>query len=162
MNIEHCRFSISRYDGYYDSINNKANVFLAINIFLIGGLFASLALLPNYLNIYSGAAFWILIMLALNIASTLFTLIAIIPYSKTDGNSLVYFGDIAEMKPSTFLKKFSAQQESELCEDLKKQIFYLAKGLGKKFKNLRIAGQLLFIEAIILIPLIICVTKNLK
>ncbi len=159
---EHRHFIISRFDQYYDSINNKGNAFLAINTFLTGGLFASVAILPTYLEEDSSTIFWIVIMLVLNLTSTLFTLLALVPYAGTCGQSLVYFGDISRLDLQSFLQRFSVQQENEITQDLDKQIFYLAKGLDKKFRRLLIAGKLFFIEAPVLIPLIICVIKNLK
>jgi hypothetical protein len=160
--IEHRHFMINRFDHYYDSINNKANLFLAINTFLIGGLFTALALLPGYLNSATGASFCIIFMLALNIASVLFTLLSLLPYAKTCGESLVYFGDISRMDIKTFLEKFSPQQSEQLSTDLDQQIYFLARGLNKKFRNLFIAGVFFFVEAIVLVPLIISVIINLK
>jgi hypothetical protein len=159
---EHRHFLIHRFDHYYDSINNKANLFLGINIFLIGGLFTALAILPSYLKEETGAIFWIILMLGLNITSMLFTLFSLLPYAKTCGESMVYFGDISRIELKTFLQKFAAQDTEQVSADLDQQIYYLALGLAKKFKNLSIAGIFFFIEAIVLLPLIITVIKNLK
>lgn len=159
---EHRRFIIDRLDHYYDSINNKGNAFLAINTFISGGLFASIAVLPTYLKEESSTLCWILLMLAVNLISTLFTLTSLIPYSRSNGQSLVYFGDIADLEFNSFLQKFVDQSNSDIINDLNKQIFYLSKGLKKKFMRLEIAGKLFFVEAVILAPLILCIIKNLK
>ena len=160
--IEHRHFIVNRFDSYFDSINNKANLFLAVNTFLIGGLFTALAFLPGYLKETEASAFCILIMLALNIASTLFTLLSLLPYSKTCGESLIFFGDIARLSLDDFLKKFSDQSDDQVSLDIDRQIFFMSKGLNRKFKNLSIAGIFFFVEALVLLPLIITVIKNLK
>ncbi len=38
MEFERLIFCINRYDHYYDSVNNKSNVFLVISTFIVGGL----------------------------------------------------------------------------------------------------------------------------
>src|SRR5665213_2473918 len=148
---EHRHFLMNRFDHYYDSTNNKANVFLAVNIFLIGGLFTSLTQLNTYLKYTDTAIACIVIMLGLNIASLIFTLLALIPYARTSGHSLIYFGDIARMQQGKFTKAFTAQSPEALITDLDQQLFYLAKGLCKKFRKLFIAGILFFIEGILLL-----------
>ncbi len=36
--IEILKHTIDRYDHYFDSINNKGNLFLTLNTFLLGGM----------------------------------------------------------------------------------------------------------------------------
>ena len=36
--VEMLKHTMDRYDHYYDSINNKSNLFLALNTFLLGGI----------------------------------------------------------------------------------------------------------------------------
>lgn len=36
--IEMLRHTMDRYDHYYDSVNNKGNLFLTLNTFLLGGI----------------------------------------------------------------------------------------------------------------------------
>jgi hypothetical protein len=160
--LEHRQFLIGRFDRLYDSINNKGNVFLAVNIFLIGGLFTVLIQLPNYLKQDGGAIFWVVLMLAVNLGSIIFTLLSLIPYTRSSGMSLVFFGDIAELDRDEFLNKFVRLEDGEIRNDLDQQIYYLAKGLKKKFAKLFVAGTLLLLETLTLVPLVICVILNLK
>lgn len=45
--IEHSRFIIDRFDHYYESINTKGNLYLALNAILIGGLATSYPILDQ-------------------------------------------------------------------------------------------------------------------
>ena len=38
--IENLKYTISRYDHYYDSVNSKSNVYLTLMTFLLGGTVA--------------------------------------------------------------------------------------------------------------------------
>lgn len=160
--IEHLQFTISRFDHYYDSINNKGNLFLGVNIFLITGLFAAIAALPTYLKNEGAALFCIALMLSLNIVSLIYTLLSLQPYARTCGSSLVYFGDICQRDLATFQRDFNAQTDDQHMDDLTQQVYYLSRGLQKKFQSLSIAGTLFFVEAVILLPLFFSVIFNLK
>lgn len=160
--MEHERFIIERLDSYYDSVNNKGNVFLAVNVFALGGLFAGLPLCNTYINNCHWTYIWLSLMIFCNIASLLFTLRALIPYTRSYGNSLIFFGSIGLRKQADFLREFTAQDENAIRSDLHNQIYSLSIGLKQKFEWLSKAGWLFFVQAIILLPLFISVTNNLK
>lgn len=160
--MEHKRFIIERFDHYYDSINNKANVLLAVSIFIIGGLFACLSGLSTYLKETYWAVCLLIGMLGLTVGSLIATLIALIPYTSKKGDSLIYFGNIRNLTRLEFIKNFEKQDEAGINVDLLGQIYELAGGLQKKFYYLRIASMFLLIEAFFLIPLILIVINNLK
>lgn len=67
MEKERLLLCISRYDHYYDSVNNKSNVFLTLSIFVVGGLVAGYSTLMDkvacnsylhFLDRYPDVPFW--------------------------------------------------------------------------------------------------------
>lgn len=160
--MEDERFIIGRFDHYYDSVNNKSNVLLAIGVFVATAVAASIAVCKQYLEDTTWTYVWLYAILFVNTVSIVLILKALIPYIDSKGDSLIYFGSIAAMSEKDFQTRFNGQTDSARKEDLTNQIYELAKGLTQKFKWLRIAGLLFLLEALLLLPLIITVTNNLK
>ena len=59
MEKERLEYTVNRLDHYYDSVNNKTAVYIAINTFITGGtitLITQIVELPNQETIY--CFFW--------------------------------------------------------------------------------------------------------
>lgn len=152
--IEELKFSISRFDHFFDSINNKGNLYLTINLFLFGGIIASYSLLLE--KKVTTFCFWdlafLIPMLIVNGIATLLALRAIKPYiNKERGNSLLYFGDISSMSLPNWKSSINNLQEQEYIEDLTIQCHQLASGLTRKFKKLKTATNWLTFVMLLLI-----------
>jgi hypothetical protein len=152
MKNQKLEFIIGRYDHYYDSVNNKGNVYLTVNTFILAGM------ISGYLALESKYHFG-LCMLLLFVASILFnilsitlTLMAIKPYLNTkkdnvDG-SAIFFGDVADYHINQYERMWNNMDETIWHKDLRKQATLLACGLERKFRYLSyatwfIAGQVL-------------------
>jgi hypothetical protein len=150
---ENLKFIINRYDHYYDSVNNKGNVFVAVNTFLLSGIITCYWLLskegciPDYL--------FILIIASgiFNLFSMGTALLAIMPYltkSGTQDKSLIYFSDVAEVSLIEYTTAINTQDEIKENEDLARQAHLLAIGLKRKFSLMLYSSYLLGTEIIIL------------
>jgi ABC-type phosphate transport system permease subunit len=159
---EYLKFSIERFDHYFESVNNKGALFLAVNTFIVGGLIAL------YLSIRSAVdcGVWINTIYALivlfGIVSILLTLLAGIPFLSNPNNSVLYFGSIASKSVAEFKAQVHAQTLQTLEDDYIEQVHILAFGLRRKFRKLRYASHLIFLEFILAIPLIILLMNNVK
>ena len=74
------KHTVDRYDHYFDSINNKGNLFLALNTFLLGGIITGYyGINKSFEDRYNLLFFtWLAVICCL--LSIGFTLWAIIPY----------------------------------------------------------------------------------
>lgn len=145
--IELLKFIIGRYDHYYDSVNNKANLYLALNTFLLGGLATVYYGLGQQAGISRPCFILMTIMLILNVWSITVALMATKPYNNTvtdnkDG-SLIYFGDVADYPANMHEKLFNDYNEDRQYKDLVTQTHLLAIGLKRKFKFMGTATYLL-------------------
>lgn len=141
--IESLKHTIDRYDHYYDSINNKGNLYMAINTFLIAGIITGYCSIKddyqiNFLdNLFVGLA------ILSTLISVLYTLKAIIPYmnscDKKNNTSLLNYTAISSLEINDFKSSFSELSEQFLYEDYTIQTYQLAKGLQLKFTFLKCA-----------------------
>ncbi|MCF8350512.1 MAG: DUF5706 domain-containing protein [Bacteroidales bacterium] len=162
MEKERLRFCIDRFDHYYDSINNKCAVFLALGTFVVGGLIASYPYLEEKINftifIYSLLALPIL----MGLLSIILVLVATTPYLSSKKASIYYFNSIAIEKERIFVnnsKNFDSDME---LSDLRRQVHGLATGLRKKFYMLRVSGILFTLMFLCIIPLLTMIIINIK
>ncbi len=159
---EHLKFCIERFDHYFESVNNKGALFLAINTFIVGGL---IALYPS-IRAAVNCGFWInsffTIIVFAGLVSVLTTLLAGIPFLTSEGNSSLYFGSIASKTLQDFKTSMSAHTPDTLDDDYVSQIHQLSTGLRAKYRKLRFAGNLIFAEFVLTIPLIILLMNNIK
>lgn len=159
---ERLKFCIGRYDHYFDSINNKCNVFLALSIFIFGALGG---FYPTLLKIVDcGACIHTLITFSMTICvlNMIIVITASTPYLTTEKDSLIYFNSVFSMGKNEFTKLSEHETENVELEDLRNQTFLMATGLNKKFEKLQSAGILFTIQFILFIPLIILIINNLK
>ena len=77
---DHAKFLIERFDHYYDSVNNKGAFYIALNTFIFGGL--CVGYITLYKDIDVNAVIWVLlsILLTSNLISTVFTVLATMPF----------------------------------------------------------------------------------
>jgi hypothetical protein len=162
---EHAKFIIERYDHYYDTVNNKGAFYIALNTFLLGGLFAGFIALND--TVSKPYYLWLLLVIfaICNLLSSVITILAIHPYVDTTKRptkkSLMFFGSVSIYQRENFVDAFRDQDDERTIKDATTQVWFLARGLTVKFRRLKIAGYLIIAQFIILIPVIYCVTKNL-
>jgi hypothetical protein len=159
---DHLKFSIERFDHYFESVNNKGALFLTINTFIVGGLIAIYPSIRDSVNcgIWINGFFTVIVFGGL--LSILVTLWAGIPFLSSTGNTVLYFGSIASTSISEFKSSFSTHTPDSLDDDYLSQIHQLSIGLRSKYQKLSIAGNLIFIEFVLTIPLIVLLMNNIK
>lgn len=159
---ERLKFSIGRFDHYYDSVNNKCNVFLGFSIFIFGALGS---FYPTLLKIVDcGACIHGFMTLSMSIC--IWIMIVVIrasnPYLASEKGSLLYFSSISSMEKNEFLTLSSEETPADELTDLRTQAFQLATGLKRKFEKLKTVGLLFTVQFILFIPLTILIINNLK
>lgn len=142
---EELKFIIDRYDHYFDSINNKGNLYLTINTFIIGGVVGGFFTLKTQLH-YQFDFFQVILfgtVLLSSLLSFFFTLWAIKPYLnrklKQSKYSLIFFGDVSKCNKSLYDTLWDELSDQKFHNDLRTQSHLLASGLEKKFFRLSIA-----------------------
>jgi hypothetical protein len=161
--LEQLKFAISRYDHYYDSVNNKGNLYLTINTFILGGSLTGYYSIHEQVCIegFCYALFWILLFSC--IISISLTLFAIKPYlnSKLDNTegSLLYFGDVSLLKFKEFENRIQTLTEEKQITDFTKQTYLLAIGLRRKFRLLKWSTYLIAFEFICVIIIGLLIIK---
>lgn len=156
--IEFSQFVIGRYDHYYDSVNNKANFWLAFNSFLIGAVVttykdvADMMKNVSCLNTYKTVA---LLFIVVTTVSIIFIVLGSLPHTSSGGRSIIFFGDVAEIQKATYLNKVTQIDKPSLSNDYNEQVHELAKGLKKKYWYLKWSGRLMLVELGLFIVLIV-------
>lgn len=145
--IEMLKHTIDRYDHYFDSVNNKGNLFLTLNTFLLGGMITGYYTIKVNVVGQNDITFFVWIALILCLLSIGATLQAIIPYVNRQADcingSVLNFNNVANLSHSSFKRMYDDMTESAKYEDYLEQSYLLAKGLQKKFLKLKIATYLL-------------------
>ena len=145
--IEMLKHTMDRYDHYYDSINNKGNLFLALNTFLLGGIIRGYYIVKETLAGQYNIIFFVWLALICCLLSIGFTLWAIIPYlnKKVDSvnGAVISFGDVSRLTLSSFKKKYEELTDEKRYNDYVQQVYLLALGLQNKFRRLQTATYLL-------------------
>jgi hypothetical protein len=162
MEKDRLRFCIERFDHYYDSINNKSAVFLALGTFIVGGLTASISFLRK--NVDCSTTLYVLLSFSIlfGVSSLLIVLYASLPFLSKKSSSLFFFNSIALKDKASFLKESECYNNEEEIKDLREQVYCLAYGLRKKFRLLRLAGIFYGIVFLSMIPVIFLIVNNLK
>jgi len=145
--IEMLKHTMNRYDHYYDSINNKGNLYLTLNTFLFGGVITGYYAIKESISGQCDILFFAWICLICCLLSLGLTLWAITPHiSKQAGRnngSVLFFGDVSNFSFESFKKKYDEMTEDKIYEDYLQQVHLLASGLYKKFRRLQWATYLL-------------------
>lgn len=152
--IDMLKFTIGRCDHYYDSVNNKGNLYLTLNTFLLGGIITGYYAIRNdvTLNCFPSFLFWTA--LVINVISIGLTLYAIKPFlgkkRENTNASLLYFGDISSMNVAAFQNKYEEGDTNKFYSDLTVQTYMLSCGLRTKFSYLKIATYFIGAEFLII------------
>jgi hypothetical protein len=138
------QFVIGRYDGFFDSVHNKANFWLAFNTFALGGIIAGY---KDFVTpLCAGPGQWwldfeMMLFIALNLTSTIFILAASMPYLKRKDSPVLnsdWHANLNKLTPEDVLR------------DHREQAHELAIGLARKYRRLHRGGWLLMGQVAIL------------
>jgi len=162
MEKERLKFSIERYDHYYDSVNNKCNVLVALAVFLTGGLIALYPFISDKVNCNLLVYLILATEILLGLGAILITQVATMPYLSSNSNSLHYFGSVGQLSTQQFENLSELMTDEQEMTDLRCQVSALAKGLIAKFTYLRAASIIIIIQFLLFIPLLIILLNNLK
>lgn len=153
--------NIGRFDHYYDSINNKIAVYIAINTFLLGGIIGTYFTINTKLTIYkTSIEFLIMLLILVGLLTITLLIYTSIPFLGFKSSSLYYFGTISKNTFGDYKEKSKKCDEKEDLNDLREQVYFLSKGLSKKFSILRITGQSMLCQVIVLIIVSLLIFKN--
>ncbi|WP_430928928.1 Pycsar system effector family protein [Polaribacter marinivivus] len=160
MEKDRLKYCISRFDHYFESVNNKTSVYIAINTFITGSNIVLLTQteITKNLPTCGQVCFWI--MLAIGILNLILLSIVSIPYYSTKPKSIYYFGAISKLTKNEFNKTSKSYTEKEELKDLRSQVFILSEGLTKKYHKLEISGYLLVTQFVFLMPILIILISN--
>lgn len=162
MEKERLKFTIERFDHYYDSVNNKSNIVLGFGTLIFGTLVAVYPSLTTVVEFNTIMYVNFGVLITLGFASMLTLILTSIPHLKSNGKSIHFFQSIASMGKTDFMTKSKGINPEDELKDLRKQVFHLACGLTKKFKRLRSALILLVMQMILMIPYITLIITHLK
>jgi hypothetical protein len=160
MEKDRLEYSINRFDHYFDSVNNKSAVYIAINTFITGGIIALLTQTEIVCEMSTMGKISIGLLLFIGILSLIILSIASIPFFSKKPDSLYYFGAISEMKQSEFNEISKHYSDKEELKDLRSQVYILSKGLTTKFSRLKLAGILLVVQFFLLLPTLYFILIN--
>ena len=163
MEKDRLLFCIGRFDHYYESVNNKGNVILALSTFLVGGEITAYPFFVDNINFSIIIMILYVMTITVGLLSIIMILFATIPYMNCSRKaSLLFFSDIAKISGPAFNERSKSLTNADELVDLRSQTHDLAKGLRNKFIKLRIAGSLLILQLALLIPFIILTFRNLN
>lgn len=144
-------YSISRFDHYFDSVNNKSAVYLAMNTFLLGGIITGyISVQEHVCQLRTLFNILLTIEMLLGIIGLLIITAASIPYFSKESDSLYYFGGIGSMSKEKFFECSKDLGKKDELRDLRNQVHTLSQGLNMKFTRLKISGWLIFSQFVIL------------
>lgn len=146
MEKDRLKCTINRFDHYFDSVNNKTAVYIAINTFITGGVIVLLTQTEIVKDLIIAGQVIVWLLLITGIINLIVLSIASIPFFSTKPKSIYYFGAISKMTQSDFNKTSKNYTQKEELKDLRSQAFVLSEGLTKKFTKLKLAGILLVIQ----------------
>jgi len=162
MEKERLIFSIERYDHYFDSVNNKSAVFLALSTFIVSGLVASYPVLVDKVNCDGFIHSLLIVLITLGISIMIIVVRASTPFTTKEKGSLYYFNGVSSLTREEFINQSKIVSQEDDLQDLRIQVHSLANGLTSKFNKLKITGVLFIIQFSLFIPLIFLIVKNIK
>lgn len=160
MEEDRLKYTINRFDHYFDSVNNKSAVYIAINTFITGGIIVLLTQTNIVFEMSKTGKFSIALLLLLGVLSLIVLSVASIPFFSKKPKSLYYFGAISQMNQSEFNEASKNYTKNDELKDLRCQTHILSKGLTKKFSRLKLAGQFLVAQFILLFIILITILIN--
>lgn len=154
-------YTISRFDHYFESVNNKTAVYIAINTFVLGSILAGYVNVSQHIKEHVDVFnIMLCIILVLGLTTLIILILVSIPYFSKKPNSLFYFGTIGSLSKNDFIEQSKKYDSKDELKDLRGQVHILSKGLNKKFERLKLSGHLLVFQFIGLVPLIIIFLIN--
>ena len=117
-------FLVSRYDHYYDSVNNKGMFYLTFNSSLLSGICGSYIALKAIINASITLHSLVIILFVTTVLSSVYTILSINPFlkkcisSSNTFSSLMFFGDVAKKSNEEFIQKTLHRSEMDHCIDL--------------------------------------------
>lgn len=160
--LDRLKYCIDRFDGYFEGVNNKNNLVLAINTFIVGGLIAIYSSLTKYVEVNSFFNSFYLLSICIGVFAMLLLILSSMPFLKSSTSSLISFCSISKLNKKDFFKKSKEMSEKGLVKDLRGQTHELAVALQKKFTIVMYANALTAVQFLIFITLIIFSIFNLK
>lgn len=161
MEKERLVYNINRFDHYFDSVNNKTAVYIAINTFVVGSLITTYVTLVDDIKCYFDAfQVFTIVSFLLGLFTLIILVIASIPYFSKESDSMYYFGGIGTMKKEKFISCSKNLTPKKELNDLRNQVHTLSSGLTKKFTKLKLAGRLLIFQFLLLIPIFTIIIYN--
>lgn len=160
-------FLFERFDRYIESVNTKGVVYVTINTFFTGAFITSLDGLREKFEVTEVTGLFIGLFLVCCFLSIFIALLAINPFLASGSRhgqnpSIFYYGSIPDFDRHTFQDRLENISNEELRADLATQLHCLAEALKKKYWKLQWAGRLIIAEFVLLIPIIILLSLNLK
>ena len=160
MEKDRLKYTIDRFDHYFDSVNNKSAVYIAINTFITGGIITLLNQTEIVCNMSTIGKVSIGVLLFIGVFSLIVLSIASIPFFSKKPDSLYYFGAISKMKRSEFNSTSKNYSDKDELQDLRSQVYILSNGLTTKFSRLKFAGILLVAQFFLLLPTLYFILIN--
>lgn len=164
---EHSKFIIQRFDTYIAGANTKGNFLLAMNTFLIGVIITNYSKIIELVSCKSAVVYinsGIVTLTILSLFAVFLILKSVYPFvlsgnsSREGYHSHIFFNSISEFNnPEKFRESFLKQSDLNVEEDMSIQVFYLAKGLNAKYKNLEIAVKCIYAELVLIVLLLILI-----
>ncbi|WP_395065027.1 Pycsar system effector family protein [Flavobacterium sp.] len=154
-------FNVGRFDHYYDTINNKIAVYIAINTFLLGGVLgAYFTINSKIVNHAFAFEFLIGLFTFMGLTTVAVLIYASVPFLNYKSSSLYYFGTIAQNTLEEYKEKSKERDTKEDLKDLREQVYFLSKGLNKKFTILKWIGYSMLFQVIVLVFVAIIIFNN--
>ncbi len=151
--ISELKYVISRYDHYYDSVNNKGAVVIALTTFLLTGIITGFIYMKNHMDVTWFSYLLFILALILSLFANYFILCALTPFknkSKED-DSIIYFCCVANYEKTVLEQKWNEIKVKDLYSDLIKQQYSLAKGLDQKFDYIKVGAWMILLQFITII-----------
>jgi hypothetical protein len=160
--IDLMKFNISRYDHYYDSVNNKANFWLAFNSFAIGAVLASYSTAKELVVLENRGMFscGVAVFTILSVFACILIMVASSPHlnarrrAANATRSLLYFDDVAAMDVVDYRNELDSADIVRETSDMTGQAHSLAMGLARKYKILSYVGRMMILSLLVLLYMI--------
>jgi len=159
--LEWLKYSISRFDTYYQSVNSKIALYITLSTFIITAASAGGTTIIKQLDHNRNGPVLTLIIIAAAVA-IFFTIKASIPYLKNHRESIFYFGYVSDLSHNDYEQKVKNLTIENNLDDLLCQAQLLAKGLKSKYFSLQIAGYLLLVDFAFITILSLLIITNIQ
>lgn len=147
--LEKVKFIIGRLDHYIESTNSKANLILACNAVILGGLLTGFAF-GDRISPLCIQKLFLLLTTIFGLISSVYVVLAIVPFVESKSTepqkSLFFFKDISSYRQDDYVNFLNDQSEAIEFKDLSIQVHNISTGLTLKFNKMKIATYFLLAE----------------